>query len=410
MIDRKFLKCNTCGTATTIRTAIGHGSYQEFAFPCPRCGVEIRFGMQINREKPEFRYIKIANAKWSEPDSSTELDFSMESTVVLDGENLIPITGEHFSPFLATSHLPEDPSVFRWHQNARFQVSQNIWPKIDKLIIHENNRNEELYDKQKAELGYNDECHSWAERILLTLRVLEDYGSSFCPKRRGPDALIRQRINLSESISPILTKDLIDYLDATGKSRSIFLEILSLRKRWAYLYPMLSPIYNVFYWSDDENSLDEYTLAQKRFEELKPFFVDCFETFCRLSVVAAAIEGIIWSKSLNIPTSKKPMKLERFDEMPNGSKPDILKKMVIGDLFVPYIDSGLRNGIGHHSARYDVNIDAIEYSYNTRKGAQHEIISYIRFCEKVVRLYGQIELVSIYAHWVRARSVLIGVC
>ena len=404
MIERRLLQCATCGVEITVRTAIGHGPYQEFAFPCPGCGVEIRFGMEIDHKNVKRKYTKLINGKWINALPSGKLDYSVESTVVLDGENLIPIAGEHFSPFLSTSHLPKDLVKFGRHQGLRFHTSQNIWPMIEKLMIHEANRNERLYDKQKSELGYRNECHTWEERTLLTLHILEVYGRFFCPEGKAQEDLVRQRVNLAEVASPDLIQQLLNYLITTGKSQSIFLEIMNIRKRWASLYPALSPIYNVFYWSEEKNSLDKYTLAQKRFEELKAFFVDCFETFCRISLIAAAIEGIIWKNCLKIPTPKKLIILEDFDAMPNGSKPDVLKNMVIGGIFAPYIDSRLRNGIGHHSASYDVNKDEITFSYETRTGPKHDTISYIRFCEKVVRLYVQIEIVSIYVHWARARD------
>lgn len=405
MIIRNSLKCSACNNTITTRTAIGHGSYQEFAFPCPECGIEIRFGMEIDHKKPDYKYTKIINAKWTESNSPTdELDFSMESTVVLDAENLVPISGQHFSPFQATVFLAKEPLIFHRHQSVRLHASQKIWSEIEKLIIHETNRNEELFDKQRIALGYSDNCQSWSERILLTIRILHDYGNFYSCEPKGQNALINQRISLSESISSTLIGELINYLNTPEACRNVFEEMLSIRKRWSNLYPMLSPIYNIFYWNDDTNSLDDYTLAQKRFEDLKPFFIDCFETLCRISVIAAAIEGIIFHKSLGVPASSGLLKLEKFNEMPNGSKPDILNKLVVGDLFVPYINSRLRNGLGHHSAKYDVNHDVIEYIYKAKDGAHHEILSYIRFCEKVVRMYSQLELVSIYAHWLRIRA------
>jgi len=404
VIVRNFMKCKTCGHVNTTRTAVGHGSYQEFAFPCRGCGIELRFGMEIDHENPNYEYTKIVNAEWSDENIYEDLDFSTITTIVLDGENLIPISGDVFSPFMSTAMLPEDPEKFRQHQGVRFHAYEKIWPMLDKLLIHENNRNEEFFDKQKDELGYRDECSNWEERILLTLRILQEYGELFCPDRKGADDLIRQRINLSEAISSTLQKDLFEYLIETGKGWTLFTEIMDIRKRWAYLYPMLSAIYIVYYWTEKENSLDYYTLAQKRFDELKAFFIDCFETLCRISVLAAAIEGIIWNKSLTIPTYRKQINITTFDEMANGSKRNVLKNLVISDLFVPFIDNRLRNGIGHHTARYDVNSDVVEYSYRTRQGIEWDMISYVRFCEKVVRLYTQIEAISIYVHWAKARA------
>src|ERR1035438_5362003 len=47
MIVRYPLQCSTCGHKTLTRSATGHGDYQEFAFPCGGCGLEIRFGMRL---------------------------------------------------------------------------------------------------------------------------------------------------------------------------------------------------------------------------------------------------------------------------------------------------------------------------------------------------------------------------
>ena len=171
------------------------------------------------------------------------------------------------------------------------------------------------------------------------------------------------------------------------------------------MYACLAPIYTALYWNDKEHTLDSFTLAQKRFEELKPFYVDCFETFCRVSVIAAGLEGIIASTAVGVPAMRRIIPIDQFDVMKNGTKPDVLKHLAIGDIFAPYIDHNLRNGLGHHSAHYDVKTDLIQYATENPKGLKKHRVSYIRFCEKVVRLYSQLEVVSIYAHWLRQRAL-----
>lgn len=151
--------------------------------------------------------------------------------------------------------------------------------------------------------------------------------------------------------------------------------------------------------------MKDYTLAEKRFEELRLFYVDSFETLCRISVIAGAMEGIIHNRALGVPIAKRLVSLDEFDVMKNGSKPDILKQLKIADLFVPYIDNKLRNGIGHHSAHYDVKSDSIKYRIGNDKGIQDLEISYIEFCDKVVRLYGQLHFVSQYAYWLRQTAL-----
>jgi hypothetical protein len=59
----------------------------------------------------------------------------------------------------------------------------------------------------------------------------------------------------------------------------------------------------------------------------------------------------------------------------------------------------------HHSAQYDVIRDVINYEIESRTKFLHRQIPYIRFCEKVVTLYSQLEVVSIYAHWLRKKSL-----
>src|SRR5688572_23589768 len=51
MTDRHYFRCSTCQSAIITRTAIGHGSYQAFVFPCPGCGIELAFAMRLYPER-----------------------------------------------------------------------------------------------------------------------------------------------------------------------------------------------------------------------------------------------------------------------------------------------------------------------------------------------------------------------
>ncbi len=59
MASRKPLECIECGCKTITRSALGRGNYQEFAFPCPGCGIEIRFGMNLYPDEARWDYDKI---------------------------------------------------------------------------------------------------------------------------------------------------------------------------------------------------------------------------------------------------------------------------------------------------------------------------------------------------------------
>jgi hypothetical protein len=67
------------------------------------------------------------------------------------------------------------------------------------------------------------------------------------------------------------------------------------------------------------------------------------------------------------------------------------------------MNSKLRNGLGHNSAEYDVKNDAINYENRSGKGTERYSMSYIRFCEALILLYRQFEVVWLYPSWLLLR-------
>ena len=412
----------TCGHKTVTRTAVGYGDYQELAFPCVECGIEIRYGMKLLLEKrlarsfamgkkkgkawiqqemkrvsklPSIQYVNWVNAK---PCEETP---EIVDVVTLDPARLIPIKeGEQFSPFLATIFLPKDIEQFAMHQRMRTTVAKIHGPRVLKLATHFDRKQWVLFDNQLKEIGVGVSGKNELERISALYYCAELTGRVFGVGNEKCYQQVSQRLIFAESKSPALVKQLADFFRAKKKDESIMKELWSIRQRWYSLYESLSPIYCSFYWDEKKHSLDDFKLPEKRFEQLKQLYVDCFETFCRVSVIAAGIEGIIKQQVLGVP-AKRLWTLAEFDVCKNGSKPDILKQLTVGDLFVPFIDSHLRNGVGHHAAHYSADSDSIEYVNENPKGITRENISYTRFCEKVVTLYGQLEAVSNYPQWIR---------
>ncbi len=397
MISRNVLACSTCGATTTTRTAIGHGKYQEFAFPCHRCGIEIRFGMTLNQEKASFEYSKIENATWCMFDESAP-------THTFDGESLIPIRGDHFSPFTATVFLAQDPDIFLRSQSIRMHASREIWPIIEKMHTHYDRAQWDFFEKEVRELGFTGDLLTDLDRLEALVWTTQLYGKLFANAAPQPAVLVKSRVELAEKASAVEVANVIATFKAKGRQRSLNAELRHIRQQWVQFIPLLLPMYTVYYWDDATHSLNDYTIAQKRFVELKPFYVDCFETLSRISCIAAALEGVIRLSLPVVPTKKGTMSIDDFETMANGSKPDVLKNLPIADLFVPFIDSHLRNGMGHNAARYNVTTDAVEYVNESKTGRNSYSLPYVQFCEKVMRIYGQLEIVAAYADWLLLRS------
>lgn len=406
------------------RTAVGPGDYQELAFSCSECGIEIRYGMKLLLEKRlerifargkkrgkrwiqqemqrvsklrNIEYLNFVNAKPCEETGD------ITDVVTIDRDRLNPVRqGEHFSPFMATQFLPKDVETFAMHQRIRSAAARIHGPRVLKLATHFDRKQWPLFDKQLEELDVGLKANNVLERAFALYYCAECNGKLFGVGTEKVFQLVSQRITSAESRSSALVKQLAKFFKAKRKDESILKELWSIRQQWYAVYEFLAPIYCSFYWDEKKHSLDDFALPQKEFESLKQLYVDCFETLCRISVIAAGFEGIIQSGAVCVPAGKRIQTLDEFEACNNGRKPNILKQLAIADLFVPFIDSHLRNGIGHHAAHYDADSDSIAHANENPKGMTRHTISYTRFCEKVVRLYAQLEAVSAYAQWLRA--------
>ena len=150
---------------------------------------------------------------------------------------------------------------------------------------------------------------------------------------------------------------------------------------------LLSPLLQAkHYWRESPTDLAPYVVCDKRFPELKPLYIDVFETVARISVVAIAFEAIIHHASLEIPTKKGSLDIWSFENLANANKPDHLSKYPIDDLFSPYLDTTLRNGLGHNAARYDAASDELICIKQSGLKLAEERLNYTVFCDKVIGL------------------------
>jgi hypothetical protein len=272
-------------------------------------------------------------------------------------------------------------------------------------LTHLDRKQWDLFDKQWEQLELEGKNDSEAAKIRAAFNAIDLWEMVFAPGTDQDKETVQKRIALGRATSRPLMQKLVEFFSSKGKDESIYHELLAIRDRWAKNYVCLSPIYVRFYWDDSKHKLESYSVTEKRFDDLKLLYVESFETFCRVSVIAAGIEGIIYKGIVGVPLTKRVMDLAQFDTTPNGSKPDMLKQLKVADLFVPFIDNKLRNGIGHHSAHYDVATDLVHYRVENEKGIRDLTISYTLFCEKIVNLYRQLHVVSGYAHWLKQSAL-----
>ena len=425
--NRNHLQCDVCGTKTITRVSLVYGPYREFAFPCAGCGVEIRFGVDVTvptEEEvkawseqtklpeegfaPDPVYSNLANAKWIDTDLGKvqwmEQDKKIENLEILDDTFLIPVPKvRDLSPFILGFHLMgKSVREFLNADHIRRKAAAESWPELEQLILHHDRKQWTLFDRQFGRLFGVKPPDAISDKSRALFRCLENYGLVFC-KDDSLHQVIKDRLNQAETLSLRQTRYLVDHYQSTARDIAIEHQLNDIRRRWSKIFSALGALYITDYWDPSKHEINRFTLAQKRFDELKGLYVDSFETLCRISVIAAGVEGIISSGKAVIPKAKGEFTLEEFEVFKNGSKPDVLRRLgpPVSDLFVRFIDHKLRNGIGHNSAKYHVASDEVHYVIQNEKGRSEYAVSYISFCHSMFELYRQIETVSVYVSWLR---------
>jgi len=401
-IIRNCLRCSSCRAKIITRTAPGHSPSQQHKFPCPSCGVEIRFSLRGKKKKPgEFTFGKPVNGKWVKSERGAI------ATITFDPERVSPKDlGRSFSPFLdEVFRLPPGAhEAYAVEEGMRRAWRDAQWPWIKKLIVHFDNRNQALFDREAGIEKTSPHAASWATRLRLLYQLLEKAFDNFTLNRLPQIQRVQQRITFAESVSASLYVELVRLYVTSSRMAKIWTELNNIRTTFLNSYLTMSPLLRMqIYWGKPPEDLSEFVVPDKQFEVLKYLYIESFETLCRLTVIALGLEAIIHHKRLSIPM-KKQMSLWVYEAMPNANKHTVLQRYPIHDLFLPAIDTKLRNGIGHHSAFYSAETDEVWYYEQQGGDLVKRRICYTEFVYKVLVLYSAVELAALYFHSIHAKS------
>ncbi len=399
MVTIRNLRCR-CGKEVTTKTSIGHHDYVEYAFPCPNCGVEIRYGMEADQDEPEFDFKRLKNASW------TESKTVFPNPIINDAETLVSLEPVPVSPFIFSSHLPKDFLQFNKHREIRISAVRKGWPALQNVRAYFDRDDWANFFTELKKVYPASKSENEIQARYELSEVLRQFGGAFAPFQDDLRVLTIDRLENLDREHPELSLRLREYFEAIGWIEDLEKEYLSIKDAWPEIFWILQPLYLTLYWDDTRNSLSEFKLSQKRFKELKPFFSDLYETLARTSVIAAGVEGILAHGSLKVRTASRMMPLDEFRKKDNGSKWDLLKSLPVAGAFSMLEKNRMRNGIGHHSAHYDAGRDVIEYKNDSRtSGTVRTEISYNDFCQTLLQLYIQFEVASIYIQWLCAFDI-----
>jgi hypothetical protein len=334
----------------------------------------------------------------NQQEATLEYDPDPTNAVWLDGEEgadhtrafvtelLIPVEALHvemgMTPFMMAMPLFEKWPAFAEQQAQRRSWNTDAAPVLARLKNHLEKRHRDVFATDAAKFGRV--CAEEAtdlQRLHLIAELDRVPGNLLALPREAWFDRIQQRVAYSWAKDKTLFQTFIQESESKGRSEQLWHELASLSDLLTRCYSFITPLLQPSYWKSKPEDLSGFVVCDKRFVELKQLYVDAFETTCRLSTIAIALEAIIFHGSLALPTKKGSISVWEYDALPNAGKSHFLEPFPISDLFVPFMSTNLRNGIGHNTARYDSSRD--EVVWNTKSKQKHQL-GYAEFCSQVL--------------------------
>jgi hypothetical protein len=395
MINRRRLRCISCGTRIVTRTGIGHSNIQKHKFACPKCKVEIGYVLDLDQEAVKFEYRDPTNAVWDDGEDEND------PAVLFYPEVMIPRNLESpLSPFIATFGNYKDIQDYQKFEATRRHYKEKFWPVLERAYVHFETGNRDLLEKEMLtilpsvpDIDDSEERGGWIlqlSRRFFDLFVVDPQLS--VPIERTVAYAVHRDARAVRRLAA-------DYV-RSGRMLALWKEIKSVRKQFLALYESLLPMLMVKrYWREDQQEIKAYELSIKNFEDLKGFYIDCVETTFRLLVIGLALELIATTGEPKVKTKKGENTIWWFEQLQNGIKYTQLKQHRVFDVFEPALDLALRNGVGHHAAHFDVVTDDIIYVKADDAHLTEMRLPYTEFVGKVFDAYCAFELATVFFQW-----------
>jgi hypothetical protein len=325
------------------------------------------------------------NAEWIELEPTFPAPiFVTFHPEILEHRKAFQIDGA--SPFVTAAHRFLDYEEFAKHESMRKLVRTQYWEAIKRSAVHYERGQWDLWDAEikitlgeEPETSYDGrlrqmfECFDYSVRWFLfeRLDIWKIVGEQYA------DATFRHHRELEA---------FADTLRTSGRLMSLWRQMNGLHDNLVSTYHIWMPILQLRYWKHQPTSLRNLMVSDKRFDELKPIYLNAFELFARLAVIALGVALIRGTGNTDVPTKKGSMSIWEFETMENANKRPHLERYGGTQHFAALMDTKLRNGIGHNAAHYDVAADEIVCVKAKGAALQEWRISYTDFCYKMLEL------------------------
>jgi hypothetical protein len=359
------------------------------------------FKMYLHQGAPSFEYEnKPDNAHWVDSEEGAKFEATFDVELLVPREDVVY---QHeprqfrLSPFMQARGKFRSYEQFLLHEEARRQWLSERRPIVERLCIHFERGNWDVFTKEVRKVDAVISIQNQRERFDAVCSACHEALPLLTFNHFKLKPRIEQRIALARSISADLTeRGLFQELQRAGRLSEWWKQLRSVRSAYFDAYPYYHPILQPLYWEDTTDAVNGYVISNKGFSILKDLYISAFETLARISVIAIGLEAVIQYHKLELPTKKGALGILDFEALATANKRDHLVRCPIGDIFDDFLETRIRNGIGHNSARYDSAGDAVILVKSQGDDMKTDRIPYTEFCRKVVSMASRLFLVETY--------------
>lgn len=404
---RTYLKCDVCGSIILVRTQVGWLSSHPIRIYCAKCGILISgtFSQDVSIPKFIIDFKNAEEVQVQEPDYYIEVSGELLTSkirpyLIDEDEFQLPPFFKAFNAMAGFTQRNDngDNAFLRFNRDYLqfLEFSEKEWPYLRRLHEIWLNGNHEFLAAQMRdrlpadifplnnELEYLRGIH---QLFLIGFRqVLPKDFYDVTAK------MIMEQISHLGKANPNGYVKLTEFFDNSCLLKGYEKRIFKILNGFVEKYPFFITTIGLQSYTDIHN-LDADGITSVSFENLKHYYLDCFEAIGELITLVMAYNNLAYRNDFSVmadSTFPNVKTLDDFIEIRNkGNK---IKFCETDEVFNHIIsldtDNGLRNAIGHDSYSYDgVNQVIKYYSSGVVDKGDSRSLFLVEFIQKILSFF-----------------------
>lgn len=401
MIARFYAKCDSCGSITLLRLAIGHDNEQKFKLSCQNCNQEIKGTLKLDQEKGTIK-LALDGAK-QVGDEHHDYVFTFHPFFPNQSSK-----EEFSSPFVDAASRNVDDFPKKVMKSALFKrMAENDVKTLKKIFKNYKQKKWNHFSTSVNELLPEWPLEKQVDRNRALYQILE-----YCV---FPVVTSKKHLDIIEFLNYYLIelrlKDdtlfmgFVSFLDEKKILESIQDKSFKYTFRFFEFEKVIGPIFMDWDPNSPDKKLpnDLKIMSETPFDKIKSFYVDGYELACDALTIVQGLINIKYRGDFNSfpehPTFNKgkpfAKNIDTFNkQQSNSPKFGILfEEKTIEDWLNSTMDPTLRNAIGHGDVEFDETTESIKYPIDKEK-TQFVTITYAEFLIKCIKMFTVIHQIN----------------